>query len=716
MIPSGPPSNRPADGLLDRPDLQQIVELQLERNGVTLMAYLTEPDPAERARAALDLRAVPALIGLLSDSVEAVRRDAVFALGQIGPDLFEQAFSSRVTRSDGLRAVRAASNEAETNRLGRLVDQAVGDLRAERLRQAGVLAADLLAMRLLETLTSEESSSVRIAVFEAVGKTGGLASLVKTASSRLRREERAAVALMLSRLGARGYHTDAGTNEIIEMLRAPDADVRLNASYYFLRLPDGRPWKDELFRVRAATDELDVDDPAAMHMAVGIEKSGLIEENDRIVRFLGGSSDWRVRTNAARALAGWENQPGPRAALIRALSDRSDHVAMTAAAALSNSPPTPAWVRELSAWIDANPDRPQVIGGLMPALAKGGATGYIAEVLGRYPVEDPHPWVIGVQQLANLGGPGVIEALQRAAFSSNERVSGAGLSALLTRWEEDRRYTDSHAFYFRVFDNALGSESLRSVARVASALADPAFQAFDGPRRLLDRLHELPEAEEAKEARVALLRAVGQTGDPAALPDLQKAVTHPDYEVRVAAAQGLRQVTGQGVPFRGPGPRDARGPALDWDRLRHLGPHPRLVLETDRGRVVLVLDTEEAPLTVQTISGFAEEGLYDGVVFHRVIGNFVAQAGDFTHGDGTGGPGFSIRSEFTQIPFRRGVVGMASSGKDTEGSQFFIAHSMQPHLDGGYTAFGWVSDGMDVVDRIRQEDRIQRAWVIPDSR
>jgi peptidylprolyl isomerase len=136
-----------------------------------------------------------------------------------------------------------------------------------------------------------------------------------------------------------------------------------------------------------------------------------------------------------------------------------------------------------------------------------------------------------------------------------------------------------------------------------------------------------------------------------------------------------------------------------------------LILETEKGRVVLALDAEEAPLTVQTMAGFAAAGQLDDVPFHRVVPNFVVQGGDFTRKDGFGGPGFAIRSEFTQISYARGVVGMASSGKDTEGSQYFITHSPQPHLDGGYTAFGWVVDGMDVLDRIYEEDRVVTAWV-----
>jgi peptidylprolyl isomerase len=150
---------------------------------------------------------------------------------------------------------------------------------------------------------------------------------------------------------------------------------------------------------------------------------------------------------------------------------------------------------------------------------------------------------------------------------------------------------------------------------------------------------------------------------------------------------------------------------MDWESLRVLGPHPRLVLETNQGTVTIELDTEQAPQTTQAITRFARNGRYDGVPFHRVVPNFVVQGGDFARRDGFGGPGVFLRTEATRIGHRRGTVGMASAGKDTEGSQFFIPHSMQPHLDGSYTAFGRVTDGMEVVDQLRAFDRIESVRV-----
>jgi len=108
----------------------------------------------------------------------------------------------------------------------------------------------------------------------------------------------------------------------------------------------------------------------------------------------------------------------------------------------------------------------------------------------------------------------------------------------------------------------------------------------------------------------------------------------------------------------------------------------------------------------------SEKNYYDKTIFHRVVPNFVIQGGDPT-GTGYGGPGYSIRGEYSPLTFEEGMVGMASSGKDTEGSQFFITHSATPHLDGKYTIFGKVVEGMDVVDKILVGDYIESVKITP---
>ena len=132
------------------------------------------------------------------------------------------------------------------------------------------------------------------------------------------------------------------------------------------------------------------------------------------------------------------------------------------------------------------------------------------------------------------------------------------------------------------------------------------------------------------------------------------------------------------------------------------------VLETEKGTITLRLYPEVAPRTVARISELAGGGFFDGIVFHRVVADFVVQAGDPT-GTGEGGSGRTIPAEFSHMHYLRGSLGMARDDDvNSNDSQFFICISEQPHLDGKYTFFGQVVLGEDVLDRIRQGDKILR--------
>ena len=137
---------------------------------------------------------------------------------------------------------------------------------------------------------------------------------------------------------------------------------------------------------------------------------------------------------------------------------------------------------------------------------------------------------------------------------------------------------------------------------------------------------------------------------------------------------------------------------------------PHVFIETAKGTIEFELAVLDAPQTSGNFMALARRGFFNGLQIHRVVANFVVQDGD-PRGDGEGGPGYSIRDELNERPYLRGTVGMALSGPDTGGSQFFITHSPQPHLDAKYTVFGQVVNGMDVVDRIQQGDTIQRVRV-----
>ena len=138
----------------------------------------------------------------------------------------------------------------------------------------------------------------------------------------------------------------------------------------------------------------------------------------------------------------------------------------------------------------------------------------------------------------------------------------------------------------------------------------------------------------------------------------------------------------------------------------------KAIIETAKGIIELELYPQHAPKTVNNFVFLAREGYYDGVTFHRVISDFMIQGGDPT-GTGRGGPGYQFEDELKGNPLKHkeGVLSMANAGPNTNGSQFFITHSPQPHLDGKHTVFGQVMEGQEVVNAIRQGDKRVRVEI-----
>jgi peptidylprolyl isomerase/peptidyl-prolyl cis-trans isomerase B (cyclophilin B) len=136
--------------------------------------------------------------------------------------------------------------------------------------------------------------------------------------------------------------------------------------------------------------------------------------------------------------------------------------------------------------------------------------------------------------------------------------------------------------------------------------------------------------------------------------------------------------------------------------------HPFAVIVMEKGGEVRIeLYPQDAPKTVESFIALSKKGFYDGLTFHRIVPGFVAQGGD-PKGDGTGGPGYTLKAEFNARKHVRGTVAMArSQSPDSAGSQFYICFAAHPHLDRQYTVFGQVVSGMEVVDQIRQGDRMK---------
>ena len=650
-----PAPARPSDNLLTRPALQAVVAAQRNRDAHALRPHLDADNAGVRARAAFalasvqDTAAIPGLLSLLNDSVPLVRTDAAFALGQMPTGV-------------------------------------PGDA-------------------LLQSLRTERDARVQRRLIEALGKTGDAASLRALLRLRPPPPRSPTLALTIARYGMRGVTDSTASAWLVEHLRSDDPWTRRNAAYALGRvdaLAQGRA--DTL---RAVLGDIARDDPAAMHLIRALGTAGDSTTAVRIAEWLRTAPDWRTRVEAARALSSLPIADAPRSALVSALDDSQALVARTAAETLAGLDWSPNRIAAVGAWLDAHPDQWRVAAPLLQGLARNDRPKRVLSAVARWRTErSPVAYAAALSALAPLDAPRADSLLQGALRSDDVRIATAAVQAVTARWERLR--PDGTETAFRRLSGAVRRGDPALLYHGAPALADSAF----APRGAADTLaatYRTLTTPDDLEGMTATLKALGTLGGPAATSILRNALDHPHLAIRKAAAQGLSTATDSTVTAAAkPLPET---PTIDWSYLRELGPHPRLVMETNRGMVTIELDTEQAPQTVQAITRFAREGRYDGVPFHRVVPNFVVQGGDFARRDGFGGPGVFLRTEATRIGHRRGTIGMASAGKDTEGSQFFVPHSMQPHLDGSYAAFGRVTDGMDVVDRLRVDDRIESARV-----
>jgi cyclophilin family peptidyl-prolyl cis-trans isomerase len=209
------------------------------------------------------------------------------------------------------------------------------------------------------------------------------------------------------------------------------------------------------------------------------------------------------------------------------------------------------------------------------------------------------------------------------------------------------------------------------------------------------------------DAALSTLDALGKQKSTSANEAIKSALDSRDHLVRRRAVAILK-ANGVGDFSSRIGTVQTKNTAADYQRaLGRFGTRPRAVVTTTKGSFTIELLPEAAPLTVDSFVQLARRSFFNGITIHRVVPNFVIQDGD-PRGDGNGGPpNHQIRCEINEVPYDRAAVGMALSGKDTGGSQWFVTHSPQPHLDGGYTVFGRVVTGMNVVDSIIRGDVIK---------
>jgi cyclophilin family peptidyl-prolyl cis-trans isomerase len=233
-----------------------------------------------------------------------------------------------------------------------------------------------------------------------------------------------------------------------------------------------------------------------------------------------------------------------------------------------------------------------------------------------------------------------------------------------------------------------------------------------GAAEALRRAYEAARRDATYIARAALLAALTAVDPAVATPLLREALADADWAMRVRAATLLNGIDRTSVahPAR-PAPAPAEATLDGGAALVAPTYSPQAYVRTSRGDIRIELAVLDAPRTVANFVALVRRGFYNGLTWHRIVPDFVAQAGD-PRGDGEGGPGYTIRDELNDRPYLRGTVGMALDWKDTGGSQFFITHSPQPHLDARYTVFGTVVAGMEVVDQLLPWDTITsvRVW------
>lgn len=646
-------------GPLSRIDiLAQIVVLEDSRTlgGGSLAAFVKSDDPAIRRRATLaagrigDPLAARDLIPRLADPELEVRRTAAFALGLLGTPEAAPALSAALMDSDAI--TRGRASEA----LGRIGQKDSAPLIAEAFRRSLPRTAGVLRIRGDDPGRADDPwVELRLHL---------------VALARLKNAAAFATAVL-----------------------GPDAQPVVDwwaCVWAAMRIAD--PRLASVFLAGAHAEE-----PYLRSLAA----RGLGELRSPIhlgaLRQLAGDSDPRVALQALRAL-GLLGSEGASAVVAQYLESPNlvlRHEALTALAALPADPRWRSRVIENVGHAD-----PWIRSAAWPALIRmdADAVGLVLSTIGPDPdwrvrravaaavaetgdnaaallvpmLSDPDPRVL----------PGVLTAIARAR--------GSNAVPTLTG------YLESPDLGIR----AAAVEGLSSL----EGTSDESFT------RYFTRAYDASLKDDDLEARVNAVDAVAKSVGEESRTWLRRvAGSDPSRVVRQRAMSALSQ--GWAAPearaVRAP---DARRLVAVYEPQTTALFSPRALISTRYGGIELSLDLVETPLTSLSFVQLARSGFFNGLTFHRVVPGFVAQGGD-PRGDGYGGPGFTLRCEYSERPYGRGSVGMALTGKDTGGSQFFIALEPQPHLDGRYTQFAQVLSGMDIVDQIRPGDVIERVEI-----
>lgn len=547
---------------------------------------------------------------------------------------------------------------------------------------------------LLKALGAEKDPDVRDRIVEALGKTGGAASvaalvpIVRGEKEEPRRT--AAIALGLIARSSQGKAvSDAAREAMASLLADADPAVRFGGAYglRLYRAPAAKPAftaclkdKDADVRSTCAKAFATLGDGGDAQLLAPL----LVDPDDRVAAEAARTLSKLAiacKTDDCPPLAALQATPGPlRGAVMQAISFESwsDKRALPFfQARFDEYPKATAMSAETRALLQCQ-----------AALA--------------------HDSIEGAVELLATCGAGIVTDKQRGVLEARALVaasvgdaSDAALDPLLKHEAAIVRVAAAAGAPKEALATLL-SDPDPIVAGTAATRAEALMAAEVGPDlvKALSRLSGSEAPPDALEGQLAILSAVATLEIHEAAEPTAKLLDAEPYALRQAAAHTLTALTGE--------PKTARLPDA-------LGPSPVLApttvrLTTTRGVIRIRLLVEDAPRTSENFLKLVQKPFYDGIIVHRVVPNFVSQAGD-PRGDGSGGPGYTIPCEINPHRYGAGTVGMALAGRDTGGSQLFIAHSPQPSLDGLYTTFGEVIEGLDVAAALLEGDVITAARV-----
>ncbi|HEX5071437.1 MAG TPA: HEAT repeat domain-containing protein [Vicinamibacterales bacterium] len=655
-----------------RPIAQQPVEIPIDRKAAWILRL-------EQQRVLADPAAGADLAALIKDVNVGVRRRTALALGRIGgPETLPLLIPALSDADESVRRTAAF---------------AIG------------LVGDAQGAAPLEKALADPAASVRGRAAEALGLVGSTASASAVAAAAKNCPSVIAAIPPDDEGPAQSPDVEACRLSILALVRLKQYDalarVVLDAN--------GQPvsaWWPVAFALQR------IGDPRAATPLAALLPSPGIYTQAFALRGLATLKDARAVTHALALADRADADVRLRAVAIRALGQLADPRATAPLLVLVRARTTPAnLMLEAIPALGAIGDRTafdtlvDLFGSRSPyiraaAMAAASRMDTDAFLLALSSTERDRDWIVRAGlagALATLPPDRARPVLLDMASDPDLRVQAAVLQALARAGapDIDRRAID-----------ALSSPDMALRSAAASLLGDRKPPAAVAP---LVAAYGKSVADADPSARLALLDALGAYPSPESTNTIRQALDDREWPVRLKAAALLKARGVNAAPAR-PAPLRQDPAFFESDRFLRPKYSPQAYVETAAGTVQIQLDVVDTPSTSFAFIELARAGFFNGLKVHRLIPNFVIQAGD-PRGDGEGGPGYTIRDEFTMAPFVRGSVGMALAGPETGGSQFFITVSPQPHLDARYTLFGHVVAGMDLLDRVSLGDVILKITI-----